>query len=167
MVGIKIEVDDKEANRVLSDMVRRIANPQPVFDEIGKYLIASVINRFETESGPGGVPWKKSRRAERTGGKTLRDRGHLVGSITHNVLPDGVEVGTNLVYGAIHQLGGRTPPRTIRPKRKRALYWPGAAHPVRSVNHPGSDIPARPFLGIDDQDRAAIRRIIGRHLGID
>ena len=33
---------------------------------------------------------------------------------------------------------------TIRPKRKKALYWKGAKHPVRSVNHPGSK--AKPFL---------------------
>lgn len=28
-------------------------------------------------------------------------------------------------------------PGIIRPVRKRALYWPGADHPVRSVNSPG------------------------------
>jgi len=31
-----------------------------------------------------------------------------------------------------------TKPHTILPKDKQALYWPGAAHPVRKVNHPGS-----------------------------
>lgn len=30
-----------------------------------------------------------------------------------------------------------TRPHTIRPRRKRALFWPGAAHPVRVVRHPG------------------------------
>ena len=33
---------------------------------------------------------------------------------------------------------------TIRPKRKKALYWAGASHPVRSVRHPGSS--AKPYL---------------------
>jgi hypothetical protein len=28
-------------------------------------------------------------------------------------------------------------PRVITPTNKKALYWKGAAHPVRSVNHPG------------------------------
>ncbi len=27
-------------------------------------------------------------------------------SVTHNVLPDGVEIGTNVVYGAIHLVFG-------------------------------------------------------------
>src|SRR5258706_247497 len=31
-----------------------------------------------------------------------------------------------------------TKPHVILPKNKKALYWPGAAHPVRKVNHPGS-----------------------------
>lgn len=31
-----------------------------------------------------------------------------------------------------------TKPHTILPRDKKALYWPGAAHPVRRVNHPGS-----------------------------
>jgi len=32
----------------------------------------------------------------------------------------------------------------ILPNAKKALYWPGAAHPVRSVQHPGTR--AQPFL---------------------
>lgn len=32
----------------------------------------------------------------------------------------------------------------IRPRNKRALYWPGAAHPVALVHHPGNA--PHPFL---------------------
>jgi hypothetical protein len=35
-------------------------------------------------------------------------------------------------------------PHVIRPKYKKALYWPGALHPVRKVNHPGT--PSQPFM---------------------
>jgi hypothetical protein len=31
-----------------------------------------------------------------------------------------------------------TRPHTILPVEKKALYWPGAAHPVHRVNHPGT-----------------------------
>ena len=31
-----------------------------------------------------------------------------------------------------------TAPHTILPVDKKALYWPGAEHPVRSVQHPGT-----------------------------
>src|ERR1700722_10822954 len=37
-----------------------------------------------------------------------------------------------------------TKPHMIYPKDKKALYWPGAVHPVRSVSHPGSR--ANPFM---------------------
>lgn len=37
-----------------------------------------------------------------------------------------------------------TRPHVILPKLKKALWWPGAAHPMRSVNHPGTR--ANPFM---------------------
>jgi hypothetical protein len=37
-----------------------------------------------------------------------------------------------------------TKPHIIRAKGKKALYWKGAKHPVKSVRHPGSR--AKPFL---------------------
>lgn len=38
-----------------------------------------------------------------------------------------------------------TKPHVIRPKNKKALFWKGAAHPVRIVHHPGT--PAYKVLG--------------------
>jgi hypothetical protein len=37
-----------------------------------------------------------------------------------------------------------TRPHDIKPKNKQALYWPGAAFPVRGVKHPGTK--ANPYL---------------------
>ncbi|PJN38980.1 hypothetical protein CG747_20790 [Streptomyces sp. CB02959] len=54
----------------------------------------------------------------------------------------GYEVGTNVNYAAAVEYG--TAPHVIVPKNGRALYWPGAAHPVAKVNHPGTA--AKPFL---------------------
>lgn len=51
-------------------------------------------------------------------------------------------VGTNLKYAkAVHD---GSPPHVIRAKNKKALFWPGAAHPVRAVRHPGNK--ANPYL---------------------
>lgn len=36
---------------------------------------------------------------------------------------------------AVHE---GTRPHEIRPKNKRALFWKGAAHPLRVVHHPGT-----------------------------
>ena len=49
---------------------------------------------------------------------------------------------SNIKYAPWVEKG--TGAHTIRPKRKKALYWAGASHPVRSVRHPGSA--AKPFL---------------------
>lgn len=45
-------------------------------------------------------------------------------------------------YAPFVEFGTR--PHVILPKDKQALFWPGAAHPVRSVNHPGTK--ANPFM---------------------
>lgn len=53
-----------------------------------------------------------------------------------------VAVGTNLRYARFVEFGTRA--HTIYPRNGKALFWPGARHPVRSVRHPGT--PARPYL---------------------
>jgi len=54
----------------------------------------------------------------------------------------GYVIGTNVNYAAAVEYG--TAPHVIKPRYKQALYWPGAAHPVAQVNHPGTA--AKPFL---------------------
>ncbi len=58
-------------------------------------------------------------------GKKLATPSRLSGSI-----------GPTVKYALFVEQG--TKPHVITPKNKKALYWPGADHPVRSVNHPGS-----------------------------
>lgn len=63
-------------------------------------------------------------------------------------------VGSDRRYAAIHQLGGRTKAHVIRPRRGKALAWPGGRHPVAKVDHPGSKIPARPFYPFTSAGKA-------------
>ena len=67
-----------------------------------------------------------------------------------------MEVGTNVVYAAIHQFGGIIPPHIIRARRARALRIPGIGF-RRAVHHPGGTIPARPYLGLSDTDERVIQ----------
>lgn len=48
----------------------------------------------------------------------------------------GPDVNYRTSYSSFVQFG--TAPHVILPKEAKALYWPGAAHPVRRVNHPGT-----------------------------
>ncbi len=67
------------------------------------------------------------------------------------------KIGTDVEYARAIEYG--TAARVIVPTNKKALYWPGADHPVRRVNHPGT--PAKPFLrpAFDTKRDAASREI--------
>lgn len=148
----------------MSRLAAKLDDLSPVMRAIGEILVEQTDTAFETGTSPGGQRWSPSRRASATSGQTLIDTGRLRNSITRRLTPSSVEVGSNVVYAAIHQLGGRTGPHVIRPRRKKALAFGGRV--FRSVNHPGSNIPARPFLpdeGSADMDEitATIRRYLG------
>ena len=159
---IQVKVEDREVREGLRELRRRGANLRPVMLEIGEIVRTSVERNFAA----GGRPerWEKSGRVKKSGGQTLSDTGRLRRSFTVEAGNDRVAVGTNVIYAAIHHFGGKTPARVITAKNGKALFWPGARHPVRSVNHPGSRIPARPFLTAQDEDWPRIRTAIGRHL---
>lgn len=169
-VGIRIEVDDADVTAALRRAVARISDLRPVMAAIGSRIEASTILRFERERGPDGTGWKRSHRAREESGQTLTDTARLRGSITHVLRGSGpdveVLVGTNVEYGAIHQFGDKTRARVIRPKYRKALKFTAGDKTVfaKHVNHPGSKIPARPFLGLSGGDRREIRGIIERHL---
>jgi phage gpG-like protein len=79
----------------------------------------------------------------KSGGAPLKKTGALWHSIRIAELTNKlVKVGTDRPYAPYHQFG--TDPYTIRPSLKKALFWPGAAHPMKVVHHPG--LPARPFF---------------------
>lgn len=76
-------------------------------------------------------------------------RQHLGMEVDERGLVGYVGVRGNVPYAAIHEFGGRTSAHVIRPRRAKALRWyDGEGNPVfaRYVNHPGSVIPARPYL---------------------
>ena len=69
--------------------------------------------------------------------------GHLRHGIATDVGNLEVTVHTsNIKYARGVEEGTR--PHIIKAKNKKALYWKGARHPVKSVRHPGSR--AKPFL---------------------
>lgn len=96
-------------------------------------LIARARRRTRRSDGTSGFKTKRgkvSKRAQRimANAAILKDTSRLMRSIASKARPEGIAVGTNLVYGAIHQLGGK-------------------AGRGKSV-----EIPARPFLGVSGAD---------------
>ena len=69
--------------------------------------------------------------------------GHLKRSIAYKLTQDtGIVHTSNVEYAIIVEKGSRA--HTIKPKTKKALYWQGARHPVKSVRHPGTS--PKPYL---------------------
>lgn len=97
--------------------------------------------------------------------------GHLRQTI-HTAVEDGGlrgRIGSNVEYAEIHEFGGTTPPHRIEARRGKALAFarggfigpirltakgkirktgqtPGSVTVVRAVEHPGSTMPARPYM---------------------
>jgi phage gpG-like protein len=57
-----------------------------------------------------------------------------------------VGLKSDVEYANIQHEGGKTAPHVIMPRNKKALFWKGANHPVKKVNHPGSRIRAKHFF---------------------
>lgn len=63
--------------------------------------------------------------------------GRLANSLIAEVVGKVLRVGsTDVDYTTDVEMG--TMPHLILPNSKQALFWPGAAHPVAYVNHPGT-----------------------------
>lgn len=151
-VPIRVKANIGKA-RALLERARNLAlHPRPLMEIAGSVLEESTRDRFRTSSGPGGIPWPTSWRARAQGGRTLIDKGGLLSSVTHVADDERVEVGIiaktqSARFAYVHQFGA-----IIRPRAKALLAFRGADGHLRFAR--SVTIPRRPFIGIDDQDRA-------------
>ena len=85
---------------------------------------------------------QKNAKSNLTKNKSV-DTGHLRRGISTDIRGLGATIHTsNIKYAPGVEYG--TKAHIIRAKNKRFLYWEGAKHPIKQVNHPGSK--AKPFL---------------------
>lgn len=133
MIQLQMDFSDRE----IQDLMRRLRHlPDNGFNgalkSIGEAVRAMTVEAFEQGRSPGGDAWRPSLRATLEGGQTLVDTGILKNSIHVSLGRDHVVVGTNVVYAAIHQLGGKTGPghRITMPARP---YLPDAENPPRAL----------------------------------
>lgn len=160
MTGVRMDITGFEATlSVLGAAIAKTDDARGLFDAIGMALVDSTQNRFETETDPTGSPWPDSLRKTLMGGRTLTDTGTLVQSITYEATDGSVAVGTNLIYAAIHQLGG-----TIKAKTSKGLRFRGPGN-GDWVNKSEVTIPQRAFLGLDADDEIEIRALCADWLG--
>lgn len=154
---MKLNIDISDAfDDWLSELERRCQHREPLMEKIAGIMLDAVDENFVRGGRPAWTPLRYR------DGKPLMKTRRLHGSIEPRADNNQAVVGTNVVYARIHQEGGKTRPHVIRPHNKKALRFNGRF--AGKVNHPGSDIPARPFLSLTDDDYAAIGQAIIDHL---
>lgn len=107
-------------------------------DAAGAILESSTRDRFDTKTAPDGaawVPWSEAYGDTRNhdAHSLLVEEGGLRDSIASYSTGGEVHVGSNLVYAAHHQIGG---------------------------DEIGSGIPARPYLGISNDDEIDLAALV-------
>jgi phage gpG-like protein len=113
---------------------------QRLLRQMGETIV-SVAKRSFADSKLRGSPWP----AKKDGSDSnLMRSTSLRRSVRASVSGDAVVISSDRLYAAIHQLGGTTPAHVIKPRFGKALAFGGGV--FARVNHPGSVIPARPFL---------------------
>lgn len=106
----------------------------------------------------------------RASGQLLRDTGALQKSVHAEILRDNVKISSQHPLAAIHQNGtGTHGPKKraylVKPKAKKALRFiasDGSIGFSKGHQHPG--VPARPFMGWQEQDAADIQTMLVAHL---
>lgn len=158
MSSIQIEFSPEDEVDELLERLHSLSgiNTRGVMNALAESLRTSTIERFEKTESPDGKRWQPSKRAEETGGKTLTDTAVLKNSIRSQSSSSGLAVGTNDIRAATHQFGSS---RTIRAKNGKYLTFKIGNRYV-SVKKADVDIPARPFLGISNDDMEEIRNMI-------
>ncbi|MDR2784814.1 MAG: phage virion morphogenesis protein [Treponema sp.] len=157
MAGTGIEVTLDGRFQVILDALTRSAKLDllAISRAMGEELEAISNQAFEDEADPvTGTKWEplKQPRQDGSTGHLLRAGDLLYPSRRHIDTPEGTTLGSHLIYARIHQEGGQTGAHTIKPNRAKALYFNGRF--AKQVNHPGSRIPARPYMGVpQDFDR--------------
>ena len=168
-LNLQIAIDDRPIREALERLIEAGADLEPAFAKIGEYLDPATRERFDREQAPDGTPWEplsdatlrrkmlkgvkrgrgqKRRRLTTRAGNTksgaiarlaqariLVESGDLRDTLHYLATADRLKFGTDRKYGATHQFGD-----------------------------PERNIPARPFLGLSDADRAEIVAILREHL---
>lgn len=138
MANLEIKITAEMAP--LARIVSRLQNSQALYKAWANHLEGLTVNAFKSETAPYGSSWaplkeetvkrKQARKSPRSKNRILRDTATLYNTLAARATPTGAVVGTNQTVGS---------------------YSLGAIH---QFGAPRRNIPARPFLPMDDQGNA-------------
>lgn len=151
MDGIGVHIEGlEELNDAIARRTALLADPTPLLDRFGLYMLRSIRKNFREGGRP--EKWAPSHNAETNGKKTLMPTGrNLLRSINYEVSGRRMRVGTNFVGARILHEGG-----TIVPKQAKALRF---LIGERVVFAKSVTMPARPYLHIHPDDARRMLRM--------
>lgn len=166
---ITVNIDDNDAKKELQRVAQAGANMRPLYLSIGEQLTNSTQERFRTSTAPDGSQWQQNaqstylalinKKDQRKDGalnqrginKVLNKQpligelgwnGGLADQIYYQTDEHGVSIGSPKPYAAMQQFGGTQ----------------------QQFPHLWADIPARPYLGLSDEDNDDILAMALDHL---
>jgi phage gpG-like protein len=176
-IGYTLAYDDLPVRQAAEAMIRFPGDrSRRMYGAIGGAMVSSSKLRFRRGAGPDNTRWPLSQRVKKRGGQTLVLTARLRDSNTYNVLGDsGVEWGSNVRYAHAQNDGAviTSYPRSQQAnfhvnrdgslgkfaKRRKSNFAMWVTLPQYQIH-----IPARPWLGIDADDRQEIADIQLRHV---
>ena len=169
MAAIKYTLKDLMVKTRLQRAKERIERPQQALSGCGLVLQRSIAKNFKAGGRP--VRWQPSLRARKSKGQTLVKTARLKNSISMQVIGRTLRVGTNVVYAAIHHLGGSIRKNATVKSHLRIMTKAFgkliAARRVTVRSHSRQmnlTLPARPYLLVQDEDLRVMKRILAEHV---
>ena len=153
------EFNGEASRSALSRAMRELEDMTPIYQDVAAHLIDAHKQRFLRGVDPDGNPWAPKKqstldRYRRLGYGNLRRP--LIGpgmalsrQIASFVSANGVVIGAALIYSRVMQEGAA----------KGALGTDSRGNPI-----PWGAIPARPWLGLSEENERAIVEIVDEHL---
>ena len=108
---IKIDVDNKQINKMFEYIAKNVKDPKKILRRFGKKIKDDVEWSFENEQEFLGDKWQDwsdayyERVRKNIGGNILQLEGDLRKSISRKIKDNSLIVGTNKEYAAIHNFG--------------------------------------------------------------
>jgi phage virion morphogenesis protein len=165
---ITVQINEDEITQALDRVALALTDMTPLMQDIGELMVDSTRENFKDGTDPDGTPWAPKSAAtldayrRRGDGQPTRP---LIGptrtlSTTINAEPsaDRVAWGSNVIQAAVMQFGaqaGEFGARIGRDKNGRDFM----------MSIPWGDIPARPYLGVGQNDIDAIVATVEEYLG--
>lgn len=156
---------NETASAGLEHLAKALLDLTPVWADIGEDLLASHQDRIARGEQPDGTPFaprsattlKRYAKLGLSYGAPLNLSGDMRLGLHYSVSPNALELGSSAIQSAVMQFGAK--------KGAFGSYQgKGFGDTTPTVSIPWGDIPARPFLGLSDQDQDAISAAVGEWL---